>query len=223
MSLLEKRKICKEPEWNALNINRKEGSTTFKQCGWCVYVGCGSCRYSCHIDGSCGLLKDYGPGSEVYWDTPCIVRMLSKKDILAVCESKVSEIEGLYSNIREEKKFIKVLRGLKPTIKPALAVNGADFDDGSIVWVWTNKKWCRGIVVPGYRSHDGCVSYVLDDFPETKNKPWGCGVSVPCILKEWDYKYFKAHKDEFLVWLELQDREYNGEKLNMKEMYLGLI
>ena len=40
------------------------------------------------------------------------------------------------------------------------------------------------------------------------------GVSVPVILKDWEYKYFKKHKDDFRKWLIAHENEdYNGKKL----------
>jgi hypothetical protein len=211
----------REPEWNAENINRKSGSTTFKTCGWCAHVGCGSCRYNCYISASCDLLKDYGDEKEVTWDTSCKVMNLGEEDKQSIIRSKQYCIGNLKSEIKETEKQIQVLKKLRLTKKPPLPDNRMkDYDEGEIVYIFHDMKWNRGTVVPGYRSHDGCVSYILDDYPESKAKgPLGCGVSVPCVLKEWEYNYFRKHLDEFSNWLIMCDREYNGKKLGIKDYY----
>jgi hypothetical protein len=211
----------KEPEWNAENINRKAGSTTFKTCGWCEYVGCGTCRYNCHLSAYCDLMKDYGDEREVTWDTPCKVMKLGEDDKKSIVASKIYEVKSLKQQIKDAEKQIQVLKKLRLTKKPPLPDNRTtDYNDGEIIYVFHANKWNRGTVVPGYRSHDGCVSYILDDYPESKTKgPWGCGVSVPCVLKEWEYKYFKSRLNEFNEWLALCDREYNGKKLGIKDYY----
>jgi len=80
-------------------------------------------------------------------------------------------------------------------------------------------------VVAGYRHHDGCVSYILDDYPASKPNekgPWGCGYAVPGILTDKEYTYFKAVPERFLEWSKMCDRSYNGEKAPMDAMYRAL-
>lgn len=205
----------REPEWTAENMNRKRGDTTFQQCGWCEHATGGSCRYGCYLNTSCGLLKSYGPGRDVKWDTLCIVITLGREDLQDQIRSKEWEIKSCKRRIEQFESQIAVLREMDAPEKPPLPDNRAnDFDLGSVVWVFHENKWNRGVVTHGYRSGDGCVSYVLDDYPETKGKPWGCGVSVPCVLKDWEYQYFVTHLDDFGVWLKMADREYNGKRID---------
>lgn len=219
-----------EPEWNAGNINKKPGDTTFKQCGWCEHTGGGSCRYDCHISTSCNLLKEYGLGNHTYWDTPCLIKMLSKKDIesaIGYKDYKIKEYKEMIERTKEEKN---VLQNLKPTKKPPLPSNRGDvFDEGKTLWVYSQKenKWRKGIIVPGYRSHDGCVSYILEGVPESKPKPdgdgpWGGGCSIPGIILDWEYQYFKKNLDDFKTWLHLCDTEYNGERYDVMKMFFAL-
>ena len=211
-----------EPEWTAENINRKKGDTTFKQCGWCEHVSSGTCRYNCYLHTSCSLLKKYGVGCETYWDTPCIVVLLGKKDFASIIKSKQWEIESLQNSTKRLTKEIFTIAEISAPDKPPLPESRVDdFDEGETVWVFYEGKWNKGTVVPGYRSHDGCVSYVLDDYPDSA-KGWGCGVAVPSILKDWEHKYFKEHLDDFRIWLNLSDREYNGEKLDLEKYYEAL-
>ena len=77
-----------EPIWNAENMNRKKGDTTFEICGWCEFAGSGSCRYSCHLDSYCDLMKDYDEERKVKWDTPCKILSLSLIDIKDIIKNK---------------------------------------------------------------------------------------------------------------------------------------
>lgn len=212
----------REPEWTAENINRKKGDTTFKQCGWCKHASCGSVRYGCYLDTSCSLLSDYGVGKEVKWNTPCIVMKLGKQDLLNAISSKKCDIRSAERSIKYRQDEIAEIKKLKLPNRPPLPDSRVEeFKLGSVVYVFYEMRWNRGTVVPGYRSGDGCVSYVLDDYPESK-KGWGCGSAVPCVLKEWEYKYFKKNLGDFREWLNFSDREYNGEKLSLDDYYTAL-
>lgn len=217
-----------EPEWTPENINRKPGSTTFKQCGWCKYRGCGSCRYNCCIDTSCSLFPDYGLGHQTYWDTPCLIKLLGKDDIDDLIRYKNYKVEELKKTIQRKEGERKILQNLKPAAKPPLPSNRGDtFNEGKTIWLYRNKKWIRGVIVEGYRSHDGCVSYILDDIKKSKPQPqgtgpWGCGASIPGILLDWEYKYFQDNPNDFKIWLNLSDVKYNGERYDVQEMYDAL-
>ncbi len=219
-----------EPEWNAINLNRKDGSTTFKQCGWCKYTGGGSCRYNCYLVTNCTLLRDYGLGSNTHWDTPCLVKMLSKEDMDDVIKGKEWDIKNHMNSIKRLEDETKLIRKTDFAVKPPLPSHRLhDYQEGEIIWIYYTKegKWTRGVVVPGYRSHDGRVSYILDGIPKSQpipkgECPWGCGVSVPSILRDWEYQHFKKNLDDFKVWLHLCDTDYNGERMPIKDMYSAL-
>lgn len=210
-----------EPEWNAKNMNMKEGDTTLKQCGWCKYRGTGSYRHDCMLDGYCNLIEEYHSDRDVKWDTQCIIPKLGKKDLEHMISSKDYDIKESNNKIKSLNKEIDSLKEISETLpnKPPLPNRRVDdYDNGEIVWVYTENKWHKATVVSGYRSHDGCVSYIIDDIPQSNpppkgNGPWGCGVSVPVILKDWEFNYFKKHKDDFKIWLEKSDVEYNGEMI----------
>lgn len=212
-----------EPIWTAENINRKEGDTTFKQCGWCKYRGTGSYRYGAMISGSCSLMRSYR--NEVAWNTACKISPLGKEDLTDFISSKEYEIEQARESIRSTKEELGVLSSLlkKAEKRPPLPENRRrDWPLGETIWVMHEAKWNKGVIVGGYRSGDGCVSYVLDDYPESQGQPkgkgaWGCGWSVPCILLDWEYKYFLKHPDHYEEWLKGSDREYNGEPLRIED------
>jgi hypothetical protein len=210
----------KEPEWTAENMNRKQGDTTFKTCGWCKYATSGSVRYNCMLDSYCNLMKKYDNNRKVKWDTKCLILDYGEMDIKSAIESKEYYTRDNQNSIDRLKKEIEVLRSLKlNNVPPMVESRPHDYYNlNDIVYVFHDKKWCQGCVVNGYRHHDGCVSYVLDDYTESKGG-WGCGYRHPCILKEWEYNYFKKNKEEFKNWLKRNDREYNGKKMLIDDYY----
>lgn len=215
----------KEPEWTARNKNRKKGDTTFDICGWCEHASCGTCRYGCYLSTSCSLCRRYGHGHDVKWDTPCVVVKLGKTDFASIIASKEYEIKEAKDKIGRIKTQITDVKCLQqkafdsPALPDSRRHDYYHIDD--VLYVFMDAKWNRGICVSGYRHHDGCVSYALDDYPKSK-EGWGCGLQVPIVLKEWEYKYFKANMDRFLVWLDLSDKKYNGEKLDLHSYYQAL-
>lgn len=216
-----------EPVWTADNQNRREGDTTLSSCGWCKYRGSGSYRYDCMVTGGCNLLKSYK--SDVEWNTPCKIKVLGKLDLLNIIESKKYEILEHERGIERTQKQIETLLELSencPDKPPLPDARGADyFPIKSRVWVFIKADgekvletgWYAGTVVNGYRSGDGCVSYSLDELPAS-NGGWGCGLSVPVVLRDKEYKYFKSNPVHFAEWLIASDKNYNGEKLICEEM-----
>jgi len=210
-----------EPVWNAENKNRKQGDTTFKTCGWCKFVGSGSCRYDCHLEAHCDLMKSYD--NDVKWDTSCKILNLSLVDVQSIVRSKEYDIKESKRHIERRNLEIKTLltdKRIPRKKKPALpgSRDAEYFKLKDVVWVFHENKWNRGMVVPGYRTYDGCVSYVLDNYPNSA-KGWGCGMAVPCILLDWEYTYFKKNLTEFKEYLKMCDRVYNGERLPMDNYY----
>lgn len=215
-----------EPEWNAENCNKRQGDTTLVTCGWCDYRGCGSCRYDCMLDGVCSLMKEYGEERNVKWDTPCKIKNLGTLDIESLLNNKKWEIESAKRHIETVEKEQSILKELltktewKPPLPDSRPCTYYNIGDG--VWVFYQDNWTHGIVVAGYRHHDGCVSYILDEYPASKANakgPWGCGYAVPGILTDEEYNYFKAVPERFIEWSKLCDRNYNGEKAPLDAMY----
>lgn len=215
-----------EPVWNAENMNRKEGDTTLKTCGWCKFTGGGSARYECMLRSYCALMKDYGEERDVKWDTKCKILTLGLIDIQNIISSKKYTIKENQESIKRIQEEINILlndKRIPRKKKPALP-NSRDaeyFKNKSIVWVFHENKWNKGTVIPGYRTYDGCVSYILDNYPDS-SKGWGCGVGVPCILLDWEYKYFKKHLNEYKEYLKMIDRTYNGDRLPVYDFYKAM-
>lgn len=216
---------CKEPEWTAENMNRESGSTTLVTCGWCKYMSSGSCRYNCYLSGSCSLLKSYD--RDVEWDMPCTVKKLGAADIRSIVENKHWQIEEANRSIALCQQQIASLAEHGPDIdQPVLAKNRSHdhFNISDGVFVFHDGNWDAGVVVSGYRHHDGCVSYVLDDHPETDGKPWGGGFGGPWVMKKDEMEWFIGRGlDVFTSWLELQDVKYNGDTLPLSEYRNGFL
>lgn len=210
----------REPEWTAENVNRKKGDTTFKFCGWCEHRASGSYRHDCMLDGGCSLLRHYR--NDTQFDTPCVIKRLGGADIADIIASKEREITEAEGGIDRKKTEISILESLPEagSKQPPLADsrNYDHFNIGDEIRVFHNNSWRYGVATNGYRHHDGCVSYVLDDFPETKDGPWGCGMAHPCVMKQEEMDYFLENGlSAFRQWLDFQDREYNGERLPIPE------
>ena len=215
-----------EPEWTAVNMNRKSNSTTFKQCGWCKHAS-GSHRYGCCLSGRCALMKEYD--NDVKWRDECKLLKLGKEDFKSILKSKEYEIKGCkqkIENVHVEIKEVNKLFEKAKNIPPLPDHRNMEFKIGSKVWVFIAAegekvpltKWYCGSVVSGYRSGDGCVSYVMDELPASK-QGWGCGVSVPIILQDWEYQYFKRNKRNFETWIELSNKTDNGNPIDGKAMF----
>ncbi len=221
-----------EPEWTAENINREDGSTTFETCGWCEHTGGGLGRYNCMITSTCTLLKGYGKPSketENKWNTLCHLRKLGRADIRNLIEYQKLDIRQFKGRIEQAEENIISLQKLQSQLKdrpPLPNARSAEYHAlGKTCYAFHKNEWCRGTIVTGYRTFDGCVSFVLDDYPESqpgKKGPWGCGVSVPHILLHWEFEYFQKHPDEFEQWLSLCDDKYNQDILDRTSLLEAL-
>ena len=209
-----------EPNWTAANMNRKQGNTTFKTCGWCEHRACGSYRYDCMIDGGCDLLTRYGNRVDTQWDTKCKVVDLAPGDIKSLIEAKESAIRRSHHTIKANEKMLAALKDIQVPYKPCQPDNRScdHFKIGESVYVMHENKYNHGTIVPGYRSGDGCVSYVLDDYPDSEGG-WGGGYAGPWCITGTEYKYFKSYPKDYVNWMKKCDRIYNGNKLDI-DMYL---
>jgi hypothetical protein len=173
------------------------------------------------ISGGCDLQSRYGDRHEVQWDTKCQVVDLAPGDIKRLIESKEHSIESAHRTIKKCGEEIEALEKLKTPYKPCQPDNRScdHFPIGSSVYVMHQEKYHHGTVVPGYRSGDGCVSYVLDDYPESEGG-WGGGHAGPWCITGAEYRYFQAHPKEYVKWIKKCDRTYNGKQLDI-DMYLN--
>jgi len=215
-----------EPIWNAENINRKSGSTTFETCGWCEFAGGGSCRYNAHLQTSCSLLPEW-KHHVLFWDSPCIWKHQGKADIEQGVERLRGQAEGYRRSAQRSDEWANKLLTLRFCADPIPVLpdnRKADhFNEGDNIRFYLNGVWESASVVYGYRHHDGCVSFASEKFPAGPNGATGCGFATPTVLLESEWQYFHEHPDVFLQWLQRSDREYNGRHLPMEQMYAAFV
>lgn len=110
-----------EPVWNAENMNKKKGDSTFVICGWCEYACESLFRYNCMLKPKCDLLNNYHGDTyygEMYWDTKCMFKLLSQnrlKDIICSKKSQIKKLEDqivviqsrLKNDVKREKNISK--------------------------------------------------------------------------------------------------------------------
>ena len=213
-----------EPEWTAEIMNRESGDTTFEICGWCEHTASGTARYGCMLTSNCALLRQYGyPSGQMSnkWDTPCHLRKLGRKDMDALSRYHNEEIKSAERRIEQIKKDILSLQRLQMELKdkPPLPDNRKIEHHviGDRCYVFYEDRWNPGVVVRGYRTFDGCVSYVLDDYPESKGGekgPWGSGYATAGLLMKWEFDFFREFPDEFELWLSLCEQKDSHGKLD---------
>jgi hypothetical protein len=193
------------PEPTGTLINKKRGSTNFKQCGWCDYAS-GTHRYDYCIEGKCSLLRSYS--KDVHWDDKCNFITASKSELTELIKYHNCEIQNLKVQISMYKEYISILKNLetdanyKPTLPRDREYNY--FNIGDKVAVFVERKWHFGEVTDGHTYHDGIVSYVLEDIGSG-----GLGVSRPEILLKEEYEWFKRYPEEYEIWCK---KAYEGIK-----------
>lgn len=211
------------PVWTLENINRRQGDTTFEQCGWCAHADCGSVRYDCHIETKCALLGRWS--EKVYWNTPCKIKGLGKSDLASLVEGRRREAAEARWSADQADERAATLLGLAATAddSPVLPHNrGAKhFNLGDTVLHYRDdlNTWRRGTVVDGYRHHDGCVSFCSDRETREPGEARHCGYAVPTIMRLDEARYFAAHPAKLRDWLDRSDRSYNGTKFDMDALY----
>lgn len=203
-----------EPIWNAETINRKKGDTNFQTCGWCKHGGSGGHRYDCMVDGKCNLLKDYQ--NEVAWDTECKLTTLGKEDLTSIIESKEQNIKSYESSIIKKKEEIKQLSELHkdadgiPPLPQSRQHDHFNLEDEIMIYptfteATIRDTWLKGIVISGYRHHDGCISGYIDkkyhDGDNLDGHGYGSGSSNPLVLLKKEYDYFVDNPNKFKPWI----------------------
>ena len=169
-------------------------STTMEQCAFCFYA-MGSHRFNYCIEGKCTLVPQYTIGENIKWNTPCILKNQGKKTIEALSYRGLNEVKDLEAQVVRLHQNISKLDSLVETSKdlPVLASlrNHDHFSIGDdvVVYITANgdmpqpiSMWMTAKVIPGYRHHDGRVSFKLNGVTPDSGD-WGCGSHVTDVLK----------------------------------------
>lgn len=97
--------------------------------------------------------------------------------------------------------------------------NHFNIDDEVAVFIENN--WYFGKVKNGYRHHDGCVSYELENYgPKETDENFksflSCGFMIPGIMLKSEYDYFQKNPEEYVEWISKSyNRKYNGNYLEI--------
>lgn len=107
---------------------------------------------------------------KVYWDTSCIFRYCTEDFVDNIIKLKNEEIEFFENiiipkverRIRELEILLKTADDM-PVLPDNRGSEHFNLGDKVMVWYQERRMWKEGIVVYGYRSGDGCVSFHLTD------------------------------------------------------------
>lgn len=196
---------------DAESLGRERGTTTFNICGWCKHATSGLARYGYMIESTCALTpngKVDGEYEEHHADSPCKFLSFTTEQCQQEAKNWLEEIEKVKARREKVRTLIMALqavakgqpqRPLLPEMRPF-----DYFNVGEVVGVLTQdmpnliieESWVTAKVIPGYRHHDGCVSFVAD-FPfhsgdYLQGMGGGAGCSSACILKEWELQALKT-------------------------------
>lgn len=194
---------------DAASISREHGATTFNVCGWCQYASGGSCRFNYYVTTYCGILRDAtfkGDKTERRFDTPCFItegwgESLPKH----IVDGLITEKSAVLESKKMTDRKIRILLGLEKRAdrKPALPnyrpYDWFNLDDPIVAYVgnWDERigdaSFETGVVVNGYRHHDGCVSVRFDNRVHTGDNlnghGGGYGMSRPEVMHAWEFEY----------------------------------
>jgi len=211
------------------SMQEQEGdSTTLKQCGWCAFAS-GLHHFSYCISGKCqlGMLYD----KDVTWETKCRLISASKADLAALILHHEYRIEESKNSIKRQKGMITEIQKLvaaapdRPVLPQDRPPDHFNIDDR--VMVYMEDVWVGGDVRQGYRHHDGCVSYRLDDRgPQDTDKDgfWGSGYAVPTVILETEAKQLVANLEEAKVWFDKAcGKSFNGSHIDGNVICTALV
>jgi hypothetical protein len=213
--------LMKEDDAIIRSVNLLNGSneaTTFHMCGWCKHNGSGSFRYNYMIHGSCSILNNAGIGNDRVTNTLCYFTGDSKKDNKVVIGLKKS-LKQTIENIKKSRDYISRLNVILKTAKnrPVLS-NHRKFDhfnlnDKVVCYIgnWTkdngpivDDKFVEGVVINGYRYHDGCVSVCYDkkihDGDYLEGRGGSYGLSRPEVMLKSEFEHFLNNMDYVRIW-----------------------
>lgn len=104
--------MTREPEWTEELRKRGRDTTTFKQCGWCKWIGSGEYRHDCCLIGTCTLMSHWQRNRT--FDERCPIATAGKRELKALISSKQHEIhehqEGIIRNKKELTELLKIFR-----------------------------------------------------------------------------------------------------------------
>jgi hypothetical protein len=93
------------------------------------------------------------------------------------------------------------------------------FQINDAIALYKDNEWHFGNVRNGYRHHDGCVSFWLENIGPRTKAFWGCGVGSPTVMLKSEYMFFKDNPEEYKKWCAVAyKKKFNGVKLEMADI-----
>lgn len=212
------------------SLARKSGASSFNICGWCKHAYCGVVRYNYHISTSCEFEVESGlREGKKFFNTKCFLRTappekfkqlaLGLKKELVLTKQIVQNIKKNLRVLQKLKKEAKILEKnqKKPVMPSSRPADWFNVDDKVIVYLggWKDSKckllvrelFIAGIVVRGYRHHDGCVTTKLGTKIHTNENNYdghgfGSGVESPIVMHKWEYDYLLKHREFAKRWIQ---------------------
>jgi hypothetical protein len=202
-------------------LNGNGDITTFNMCGWCEHNGGGSFRYNYMIHGSCSILSNACINIERVTNSLCYFTGDKKKDNEVVTGLKKS-LKQTIENIKKRQEYISYLNILLKTAKnhPALSnhrkCDHFNLNDKVVCYIgnWkenehghdiiVDDKFVEGVVINGYRHHDGGVSVCYDkkihngDYLEGRGG--GYGSSRPEVMLKSEFEQFLNDMTFVRIW-----------------------
>lgn len=217
------------------SINRQRGATTFNVCGWCDHAGGGSARFGYLISTSCSLKSKAGLKAKgTVFNTPCHWLTAPQTELQRLVAGFSCEKGKLIAKKRKADAAIKMLRVLegqaeaKPIFPSWRPFDHFNLEHPIVLFLasWENAivpdLFVRGVVIPGWRHHDGCVSFYTEkkihNGANMDGHGGGGALSQSTIMEEWEFNYLVANPDFARIWLKSAEKT-SGQ---LKEMLKAL-
>lgn len=191
-------------------------STDFTVCGQCSH----SAPIMCGL--RCDVLPDITPkNGELTPESRCLIKRLGRSDLeraISIITKETQHHLKMIATCQARRALIGQFMQHATDI-PILPDNRSHehFEvGGAIVFYDIKAKMWRDTEVIQINRGNVAFAYRPD-------RDYGGGIGTPTVLRKGEFDYFRTHLTAFKEWLHLSDRSYNGERLQIDEMYDALI
>lgn len=214
--------LSKDPEpTDSASLIRKAEATTFNVCGWCKYAGDGKCRHSFHITTTCSFTTDKskrlsGVEGEHRFNTVCFLKKADTQTFQVLLDELRRKLEEANRSKKEMDEKVRYLLTLEKKAEEKVSLPNHrshkmfNVGDQVIVYIggWkadaenkklVDKTFVSGVVIDGYRHHDGYVSVCFDEKVHTgeylEGRGIGTSTSRPEVMLRSEFEYLLANPD----------------------------
>jgi len=193
-----------------------EQTTDFTVCGQCSHSSTIVCGLRCDV------LPDITPkNGELTPESRCLIKRLGRSDLeraISIITKETQHHLKMIATCQARRALIGQFMQHATDI-PILPDNRSHehFEvGGAIVFYDIKAKMWRDTEV--IQINRGTVAFAY-----RPDRDYGGGIGTPTVLRKGEFDYFRTHLTAFKEWLHLSDRSYNGERLQIDEMYDALI